>query len=178
MAVLSKYARIGKVIRNHKHKPIEGRPQMYIDQRTAYVPFKHKWKPEEVEQVMIENEMLRETLYAEQNTHYNRNMHTLLSIFGHSTSSVIKQADSIEKNTQGAIKAQDAFRYVYEIININYRIPFNSRRKGESKLQFAWRVGALPLVATYMSALDILVRTTYRKNSKLSRDFFTEIVKK
>jgi hypothetical protein len=135
----------------------------------AWVPLKV------VEQIMVENEQLRETLYATQNYHHSRVLNKMYQCFGHSTSQIIKIADNIEQYTKGVIKAQDAFRLIYLGIESNYGIGFDMRRKGESKLQYGWRIGMLPIIAMNMNALLGIVMSVYRIDTNSSVKFYTAL---
>ena len=163
MAKLSKSAK-------KSDSPIQGIPQTHIDNRTLFDVTETDWNKhvvigdtfdsqpmvpyDVVEQVLIENEMLRETLYVNQNYHYNKQIDAMTQRYiGQSTSTVNRLADEIEKATKGAIKKQDAFRMVYGCLTRHFEIKFDKLRLNESKLQYCWRIGALPVVVMCMMML-------------------------
>jgi hypothetical protein len=170
---------------------IEGQENEYIDQRTQYDAMETDWSRhvtngtnggmipvKVVEQIMVENEQLRQTIYANQSYHHSAVLNQLYQNFGHSTSQIIKTADQIEQYTKGVMKAQDCFRFIYQAIEHNFSLGFDLRRKGESKLQYGWRIGLLPIISMYMSALHSVVMTTFRADMHDARKFFEELKKK
>ena len=163
--------------RLHGDGKVQGKEQTHIDQRTCYDPIE-TWSDQDVEQIMIENEMLRETLYANQNTHYNRNIDLMIQRQGQSSSQIIKLTKSIEDHTKGAIKAQDAFRIVYATMSNQYRIKFENRKPKESKLQYCWRTGSLPLVSELMCALKDTILSLHRIDPHGTSAYLSGIAKK
>lgn len=175
--------------------PIQGKEVLHIDQRTCYCP-EEEWekhiemwntglqkseayiKYEHVEQIMVENEMLRESLYANQNEDYNRAIDIILTRAGHSTSNIIKMADSIEDYSKGTIKAQEAFRIVYATMKYIHRIDLRNRKPKESKLQYCWRTGQLPLVSQLMCALKDTLLTLHRLDGPGATKYFGTLARK
>jgi hypothetical protein len=155
--------------------PVQGKEQVHIDQRTAYAPMEDP-KTMSKEALLIENEMLRETLYANQGAQYNRTIDLLNQHTGHSTSQIIKMAEAIERDTQGNLKAQDAFRIVYATMYNMDAFSFDDRKHNESKLQFAWRMGALPTVSMLMHQLLAVVSNLTRMEPVITRKYFRDLV--
>jgi hypothetical protein len=156
---------------------VEGKLVTYIDQRTAYVPLEDN-KSMDKEALLIENEMLRETLYAHQNHDYARVISTILDASSHGTSKIIKMADNIDKITKGVISQQEAFRMVYEIMNRKYHLNFEKRPPKTSKLQYAWKMGVLPLVSMHMDILNSTLSNLFTYNYRGALSSFYVQVKK
>ena len=177
MATLRGLDRSYKQPRKFDSTRVEGKVNKYIDQRTAYVPTVEADKLSKKE-LLIENEMLRETLYAQQNTYQNIVLSHMYQAFGHSTSDVIKMAEQIESQTKGVLKPQDSFRMIYKAIEDHYKISFEIRKPNESKLQYGWRIGMLPIIAMYMHALNIMTYHTFRLDLQESIKFYSKLINK
>lgn len=188
MATRKKYAR---KTGSKNDGAVQGVENKHLDNRILYSPLSdwnaHIVYSEEfgvpmisldnAEHIMIENENLREALYVNQNMHYNITIDNLIQKFiGNSTSQVNKTAEHIEIITNGAIKKQDAFRIVYSILCANFNISFQKLRPNESKLQYCWRIGALPIVSMLMFSLN--QHTMFFRNISVNKTmtFYKEIL--
>jgi hypothetical protein len=170
---------------------IQGKPNDFIDARTAYVPEeelrlkairekftgKRLYREEDIEALMIENEMLRETLYAQQNHEYARIIQSIITKTGHSTSQIIQCAQKITTLSHQTITEQMAFRMVYSCIDSHYRISFENRPPNTSKLQYAWKIGALPLVSMHMNLLMETVTSMFSLDYAGARKYFAGVSK-
>jgi hypothetical protein len=132
-----------------------------------------------IEQIIVENEQLRESLYARQNASYYRNMLDLINKSGNSTSEVIKIVRRIHIMLNKTIKEQDIFRLLYRIIESNgFDLSFKTKPHNISKLQWCYQQGMLPIISMH---LNVLMHTTHSLNNidfKATRSFYDDLLKK
>lgn len=170
---------------------LEGEEQSYPDRRIACCPIETDFKGkvvvyngqlmvpyETVEQLFVENEQLRETLYSKDTTDYNYAISTMINLTGHSTSDIIKCAERIQWYSKDTLKAKDVYGYIYSIMEQYYKISFIERRQDESKLQYCWRQGYLPIVSAYMFLFEVLVKQYSTIGSKELAEIHKKIIKK
>ena len=155
---------------------VQGEINEFIDHRIAYIPEKENTNMS-ADELMIENEMLRETLYAHQNHEYARAIQSIITKTGHSTSNIIKLAEKIAVISRQTISEQMAFRMVYNCLDRKYHISFENREPNTSKLQYAWKVGALPLVSIHMELLYETVTSMFSLDYPGARKYFAGISK-
>ena len=163
---------------------IEGREQDYIDHRTVYCPRELDinkyviWSEDlqdmvvpldRINEIMLENENLRETLYINQHAEYNRNVKHLYFLMGESTSGVQATVRNIEQLSRGSLKQRDIYKILYDFLSHEFSIAWTVRAH-ESKLQFLWRIGRLPLVSISARLLEYLFKYLKRVCYKSTMD--------
>lgn len=155
---------------------VHGKEKIYIDPRTEYNPVGEDWHekiiydgPNEpmvpysaVEGLFVENEQLRETLYANQNSQQARALTYIYQSFGQSTKWVNNRVDGIEHKLHGALNKQEIYRIVYSLIVNRFEVNLKYAKGGESKIQYLWRLGLLPMVCITVFLFDALATRLYQ----------------
>lgn len=171
---------------------LQGDEQDVIDYRVSYSPEVTNWQSkcrlddngdvvvpyDVVEQLFVENEMLRETLYINQNSAYSRAVTQIGQLTGHSTSHVIKAADRIENLSGGILSAKEVYGFLYRIMESNYRVTFKYRKSRESKLQYLWRTGNLPIMSMLIHIFEMFLRNLKAAAPKEFNELVKEITHK
>ena len=149
-----------------------GKEEVHIDKRTCYDATETDWHKhivyseeygqpmvplDVVNSVILENEHLRESLYVNQGHQYNRSIEKLLQLTGESTSYIVRTVNSIERLTRGKLESKRIFSLMYVILARYYQVDFKAKRVNESKLQYLWRTGNLPLICMMVNVLRDVV---------------------
>jgi len=169
---------------------VEGKEQSHLDGRILYDPVV-EWndsftvsemtdgdkyiKLSRVNHLIIENEMLRQSLYANQNLYYNRVISSINAMIGQSTSGIIKTVAAMSRLTQGAIKEPEIYTMIYSVLQRSVIVDFSRREPNESKLQYLWKIGALPIVSMITSSLYNVLLTFGMIDHKASAQFFNQL---
>ena len=174
---------------------LQGEEQLFVDPRDQYDIMEKDWhryafisphpgpEPcipvEVVKQVMTENEQLRESLYAQQNSEYYRNMLELMQTQGHSTSEVIKLVRQIYNALRQALSEQEIFRLIYTlIVDSVYNLGFANKPKNMSKLQLCFKNGSLPIISMYADILWKFCKALAVIDYMGTQKFFVELAAK
>ena len=116
-----------------------------------YVPLKS------VEAMLVDNVQMKESIMLQQNTHYSRVIEYISQRYvGMGTSTINKAVDRISANYGGWTKPE-VYNFIYNIMEHSFFVKFDAKLPHESKLQFAFRIGALPIVAMLVTCLDYIL---------------------
>jgi hypothetical protein len=168
----------------------QGVQQTHIDGRVAYIPENTGWHNKiqiigdepmiaysDVEDVLCENEDLRDTLFANQNVQYNRVIAVLMSTMNQSTSNINNNVREISAITQ-TLSEREVFHIIYMTLDSYCKVDWTYVKKGESKLQYCMRTGVLPIVSIITDLLLRQAQCMFTYNFTEAQKFFKAVAKK
>ena len=124
------------------------------DDDVAYIPL------EAVEQILVENEDLRETLFISLSEPHKRAYILLSQMTGLGTKQILEEVRAIELLTGDVLTGKNIFNFIYGVLAGRGAVNFRHIPSNTSKLQWLWKNGYLPQVS-------VLVLTFYHVLSEL-----------
>ena len=137
----------------------------------AYVPL------EVVERIMAENEELRESLFLRFVNPAQRAYTLIASYSSQSTSDVLKKISAIESFTNNGVTGKFIFNYIYGMLN-QQAISFRDVPPNQSKLQWLWKQGYLPIVCSTLSSFHHVIFNMHHDAPNAMKDWYDVVSKK
>ncbi len=133
-----------------------------FDTRTVFCPQMVQYST--VEQLLVENEQLREELFNQQNNVIN-SIYTMLRIDSYDSKvKVRKNIKDICTRTKGLISEKDIWNLISnEIIS---KSDLNLIEPNETLLDLFWRLDLLPVLSVYVMYFEFIVRALERHSNK------------
>ena len=131
----------------------------------AYVPL------DMVERLITENEELRESLFLRFVGPAQKAFTLITAYSNQSTSDILKMVSEIERFTNHGINGKFIFNYIYGMLN-QRAVSFRDVPPNQSKLQWLWKQGYLPLVVSLVQAFHHVVYNMHHDAPKALQDWY------
>ena len=142
------------------------------DDNVAYIPL------EAVEQILVENEDLRETLFISLSEPHKRAYILLSQMTGLGTKQVLEEVRAIELLTGGILTGREVFNFIYGILARRGAVNFRNIPNDTSKLQWLWKNGYLPHVSVLVLTFYHVLFEIRGIDSKAFKDMVSAIKKR